>query len=102
MCRLALAAALLTLLSGCALAPLPPVSGSGDYLKVETLAPLAPEVAESSGLAAHKGQLWTLNDSANGPYLYAINEGQVAVGCACRGRPISTGSRWRRMNAICM
>ena len=78
MFRLALAAALLALLHGCALVPLPPVSGSGDYLKVETLAPLAPEVSESSGLAAHKGQLWTLNDSANGPYLYAINEGQVA------------------------
>lgn len=81
-----LAAGLLVLLSGCTMAPVPEDSTeSGRDLQIETLAPLAPAISESSGLASHDGRLWTLNDSRNGPYLYAIREGQVERKVRLRG-----------------
>ncbi len=73
-----LAAGLFVLLAGCSMAPVPEHGGSArGYLEVETLAPLDRAVSETSGLAVHEGRLWTLNDSGNGPYLYALAGGRV-------------------------
>lgn len=48
------------------------------YLEIKTLGALPREVGESSGLALYRGQLWTLNDSGNGPWLYRLDEqGQI-------------------------
>lgn len=41
---------------------------------VQLLSTLADEVRETSGLAQSKGFLWTINDSGDGPYLYAVDK----------------------------
>lgn len=41
---------------------------------VQLLSTLADEIRETSGLAQNKGLLWTINDSGDGPYLYALDK----------------------------
>jgi len=41
---------------------------------VQLLSTLADEVRETSGLAQSNGLLWTMNDSGDGPYLYAVDK----------------------------
>ena len=41
---------------------------------VQLLSRLADEIGETSGLAQSKGLLWTINDSGDGPYLYALDQ----------------------------
>jgi hypothetical protein len=63
------------LLGGCSPHP---VAQPGP-LAVQRLAPLPLEVIESSGLAQHRGQLWTHNDSGDGPHLYRLDPRTGAV-----------------------
>lgn len=62
--------AIALLAGGCASAP----SATPQYrLSIERKVLLSEKVSETSGLASHKGRLWTLNDSGDGPNLYAIS-----------------------------
>ncbi len=45
------------------------------FIQVEKRAYLASQLFESSGLASVDGQLWTLNDSGDGPWLYQLDSG---------------------------
>jgi len=75
MVRRALSIAALMLLGGCAALP---AGGGREYLEVETLGALGKEVGESSALALRNGELWTLNDSGNGPLLYKLSiQGEI-------------------------
>jgi len=69
-------AGLVLLAGGCASSP---ATGPAGSLVVERQARLADEISETSGLAAHAGQLWSHNDSGDKARLYALAsaDGQV-------------------------